>query len=180
MFDPHSSSTAGYHLFLEPEGVLRQKLSTVIEQLAEEYGGPLFTPHVTLLARIASEEEALLVEKAKLLAEQIAPFSITLGNFGLEDAYFRALYVHAECEEIVRAHKSANQIFGTEDERAYIPHVSLLYGNYPYDRKQKTAQALSLPPGETFLVDRIHLYKTEGEVSEWIHIGEYSLTLPSK
>jgi len=59
-----------------------------------------------------------------------------------------------------------------QDEGEYVPHMSLLYGNYPETQKQEVASALEVPTSSSFLVNRLHLYKTEGETSNWVKIAE--------
>ncbi len=177
MIDPASHKTTGYHLFLEPEGKLREEVATIIGSLATEFEGPMFSPHVTLLARIPDEEEVVLIEKTKQLASSLSPFEVVLGTVGMEQGYFRALYMHVESEEIKNVHHKANEIFSMQDEGEYVPHMSLLYGNYPEEQKQNTIASMSAPLGSSFLVDRLHLYKTDGVASGWIEIAEVPFSL---
>lgn len=172
MIDPASHKTAGYHLFLEPEGKLQEEVAAIIGSLATEFDGPMFSPHVTLLARIPVEKEEVLIEKTKQLASSLSPFEVVLGTLDMEQAYFRALYLQVESEEIKSAHQRANELFSMQDEGQYVPHMSLLYGNYPETQKQEVASALEVPTSSSFLVNRLHLYKTEGETSNWVKIAE--------
>lgn len=172
MIDPASHKTAGYHLFLEPEGKLREEVAAIIGSLATEFDGPMFSPHVTLLARIPEEEEGVLIEKTKQLASSLSPFEVVLGTVDMEQAYFRALYMHVEGQEIKNVHQKASELFRMQDEGEYVPHMSLLYGNYTEVQKQEVASTLEMPFGSSFLVNRLHLYKTAGETSNWAKIAE--------
>ena len=172
MIAPASDKTDGYHLFLEPEGKLREEVVAIIGSLAAEFTGPMFSPHVTLLARIPVEEEGVLIEKTKQLASSLSPFEVALGTVDMERAYFRALYLQVESEEIKNVHQRANELFSMQDEREYVPHMSLLYGNYPETQKQEVASALEVPSRSSFLVNKLHLYKTDGETSNWVKIAE--------
>ena len=176
MIDPRDSKTTGYHLFLEPEGALREELSALIRNLAGEYGGPVFAPHVTLLARIPVEAEEKIIEKAQSLAKLLTPLTLTLGDLAAEERYYRALYIKIkEVEEMEKCHAQANETFSMQDEAAYLPHLSLLYGNYPQEKKEATMQVLQFPRGASFSADRLHLYRTEGEVGQWYEVGQYAL-----
>ena len=66
--DPTSSKTTGYHIFLQPKGMLARNLSNTIQSLAEEFSGPVFDPHVTLLARISVKDEEMLIAQTEKLA----------------------------------------------------------------------------------------------------------------
>ena len=177
MFDSTSSTTIGYHLFFEPTGILAEEVSVIIQKLAAEYGGPVFTPHVTLLARIPIQDEASVIEKASRFAQSVSPFNLTLQEFEAEDAYFRALYLTVrEQDEMRELHKQACAYFSTDENPAYKAHMSLLYGNYPREIKDATMNSLSMPERRSFLADSIHLYKTEGEASGWYRVKEFKLS----
>lgn len=175
MTDPQSDRTEGYHLFIEPAGGLGEKLQWTINALAQTYGGPSFVPHVTLLARIPDGPEEALLQKAAQLAQSLVPFEISLDEEGMEDAYFRALYLHAGGEAVKEAHAKANEAFGMQDDAPYMPHLSLLYGNYPIERKRAALAALPVPIGTAFPADRLSLWRTPGEVRTWKKIAELAL-----
>ncbi len=175
MIDPLSSKTTGYHLFFEPTGTLAEELVAVIRDLSSEYGGPVFKPHVTLLARIPGDENQVL-KHAEALADTIAPFSIQFGEMGMDDTFYRALYLRAvNIDNVANAHAQANAIFGMSDEGTYMPHLSLLYGNYDKGRKARTASALVLPKDISFEANTLHLYRTQGEVGVWQKMREFPL-----
>ncbi len=178
--NPESPETSGYHLFLEPAGELRRELSAVIASLAGQYGGPVFPPHVTLLASIPDAPEAELTHKARELADSLAPLSLTLGELASEDAYFRALYSVILEQEALRAlHAEAARAFGMPPEDAYLAHLSLLYGNYPEGEKAVSRAGLSYPRGVSFTASTLHLYKTPGPPGAWVQIAEFPFSAAS-
>lgn len=172
MFDPKRSATTGYHLFIEPKDALREKLQSLIDSFAEEYGSPRFAPHVTLLARIPGNSDQEVIETAKTLAAALAPVQITLGALGMEDAYYRALYIRIqEKDTVTKLYQDAAEAFSMMADDSYLPHLSLLYGNYSLERKQESAQRLPQLQGERFIAESLHVYRTEGEVGKWGEIG---------
>ncbi|MDB5189957.1 MAG: cyclic phosphodiesterase-like protein [Parcubacteria group bacterium] len=180
MIDPQSNGTVGFHLFFEPEGGLKKELSEIIEKLAKEYDGPVFTPHVTLLARIPSDSESApvpleaIIEKSQSLAKSLSPFTLTLGRTSTENAYFKALYLHIKEQTEMRVlHAQALEHFFMDDEAPYLPHLSLLYGKYPQEQKEVTIESLVLPTEHSFVVKSLYLYQTEGEVHDWKLIQEF-------
>jgi len=174
MFDPQDNKTIGYHLFFLPQGKLFDDLQNIINALAEKYDGVKFEPHATLLARIPKAEETDLIAKTKQLAGIMKPFEIEAKEIYTEDAYFRALYCKAEPNVALESyHKKALEMFGMQDANIYVPHVSLYYGNVPQSTKDGMISSLSLPAIVKFLVDRVYLYRTEGETKNWVKIGEY-------
>lgn len=176
MFDPKDSRTVGYHLFYLPPGRVFLDLQNIISDLAVKYGGPKFEPHVTLLARIPTEEEKKLIEKTMALANVLKPVEVALEKILMEDTYFRALYCKAGPNSTLdHYHQKALEIFGMEDVNGYFPHLSLYYGNISQAEKEEAVRPLSLPATLKFTADRIYLYRTDGEAQDWTRVGEYPL-----
>lgn len=112
----------------------------------------------------------------RTLAATSSPFDIFLGDAAAEDKYFRALYLRVqEGSEINELHQQAAAIFSAETDGQYLPHLSLLYGNYPAELKEEIVADLQVPAGMSFLVDTIHLWRTEGEVADWVRIGSFTM-----
>jgi len=177
MIDPTSNKTEGYHLLLEPKGEVRERLSAVITTLAAEYDGPVFVPHVTLLAAIPEASEEELIAKTKELARTLTPFTCTLEGFGTEDSFFRALYMRVSgVAEVSGRHGQASTVFGMQAQDEYLPHLSLLYGNYAQDQKLQTIDSLQYLNGTSFEVESVNLYSTPGDTSTWKQVGSYPLT----
>ncbi len=174
-FDPKSSETTGYHLFLEPEGAVRGILEHAIADCATQGGGPIFTPHATLLARI-EKDESFVLTRARSLAEELAPIRITLGEPAMEEAYFRALYIGVSSPSFVHAHARACELFDTQDIQPYVPHVSLFYGNTGEAEKQSLLDSLLLPTELTWSARALHVYHTPGDTTTWKRIESIPLT----
>lgn len=173
MFDPHSDETTGYHVFLVPNGEAAEELQTLIENLSEEYGGPVFPPHMTLLARIPESDENVVLEKARVLASDMEHISLSLGELESQDSYFKALYLVVRDQEEMRAlHERASVLFNMQPDVSYQAHLSLLYGIYPEERKAQTRAELNVPE-ICFVADAIHVYRTPGSVDTWQKIGEF-------
>ena len=171
MFDRSSDETTGHHIFLEPEDALRGELSQKIRDLAHAHDGSVFVPHVTLLARIEGEH---VIERTQAFAHSLEPFTLTLGELGGEDEYFRAFYIRIkEDDALQRAHERALALFEMEDARPYLPHLSLLYGNLTEQERAALIRDTAYPSDVSFAVSRLHLYETHGKADQWRKIGEY-------
>lgn len=174
-FDPKDSETTGYHFFLEPTGAVQAVLSDAIQQLAVLSGGPVCTPHVTLLARIEGERDVVL-EGAQALALELSPLHITLGDIGMEDAYFRALYLYAAGTNLSQAHLKATRRVGISDGPPYFPHLSLMYGNLDAATKERFLEQILIPTDLSWTADALHVYRTPGSVETWEHIASFPFT----
>ncbi|MES2014345.1 MAG: 2'-5' RNA ligase family protein [Patescibacteria group bacterium] len=176
MKDNSEGKVFGYHLLVRPRGLLLKELEETVKVLAEEYDGPLFEPHVTLLSSMPFEDETLLIEKTAALAEESKALQLTFGEIGMQDAYFRTLFLRVELsEDLAKLRARAEQVFDMENTDAFMPHLSLLYGNYPQTKKVATAALITAYKGVSFDVDSILLYKTDGEPTTWRTIQEFKL-----
>ncbi len=174
MIDPTSEKTEGYHLFLEPFGEAATLLSSAVQSLSAEYGGPIFTPHLTLLATIPETNEQELIDASRVLASSLAPLTFTLAGFGAEETYFRTLYMTVQNEgEIAEYHARSRAVFGGVDGQPYVPHVSLLYGMYDPWRKQRSIASLAYLVPTVCEVSSLSLWHTPGDTSTWRRIGEF-------
>jgi 2'-5' RNA ligase len=130
-----------YHLWLKPSGKAYDILADAIRELSQTLQAPLFDPHVTLLSRLTgSEPEHLL--RTEQLAAKLRPFQIILTEPSFRDDYFQCLFMKVkETPQIMDAHATAKAVFAHKTEN-FMPHLSLMYGRYPIELKQKTIATL--------------------------------------
>lgn len=161
----------GYTLWLMPKGDIYTKYNNLIRKLAEENDAPIFKPHITLLGEIELPEDDV-IKKAEELVSGQKPFKINLREIGYEDYHFRALFVKAILSPpLQNLHNRAKQIF-EKDILPYMPHLSLLYGNYPVDLKKKIISDIGREQPAQFEVTSVFL-KQAGEIKDWKIIKEF-------
>ena len=162
----------GYSLWLMPKGEHYNKLADLIRKLAVEYSAPIFEPHVTLVGEVPQTSEDKVIELTQNLVIGQKPFPVTLNQIDYQDFHFRALFVKAEVTDPLQSlHNRAKQIFGI-DIPPYMPHLSLLYGNYPNEVKEKIIAEIGREQRVEFEVDRVHLVKG-GKVNDWRVVKEF-------
>ncbi len=72
----------------------------------------------------------------------------------------------------MKANAETQKIFGFPEK--YMPHLSLLYGNFPQEIKEEIMAEVG-DIGMSFVVKEIGLFSTEGEVKDWYRIKNFSL-----
>ena len=119
-----------------PTGDECNLLSRILQRLSARFAAPEFPPHVTLLGGcVGSRGE--LIRKSSRLAAGLRPFLLRLEEIDFLDEYYRCLFVHtALTKPLWKAHQAACQAFGHGREPAFMPHLSLLYGNFPRNLKE--------------------------------------------
>lgn len=162
----------GFSLWIVPEGEVRRRLAALIKALARRFGGPIFEPHVTLLAGVPGPAETV-VTRAREIVRSRSPLGLRLGGLEAGDSYFRCLYLRVEpSPELLSLHSRARKAFGRRDE-PFFPHVSLMYGNPPAPAAAIEAIHSSAPAG--FEARRLEVFSTEGEVERWHRAGRVRL-----
>ena len=162
-----------YSLWLMPTGEVYNKFSDLIRRLAMEYSSPIFEPHVTLLGELMQSEEDI-IRKTGQLAEGKEPFPVTLTTIDYQDFYFRALFVKVEeTEPLILLHNRTKEVFGMQNIQVYMPHLSLLYGNFPQTAKERIIEGIGRNHPAQFTVNNIHLFKTGKQVNTWYKVKEF-------
>ena len=164
-----------YSVWLVPTGDVCDRLSLILHRLSARYGSPEFSPHVTLLGSCVGPRGELIRQSA-CVAAALRPFVIRLEKVDFLDEYFRCLFVRAALTEpLKRAHRAACQVFGHEREPAFMPHLSLLYGDFPQCLKEELIAELGSRLDVQFKVRSLHLFRTHGEPRHWRRVASFGL-----
>ena len=156
-----------YALWLLPDEETSQSLSSQIEALSSRFGGPVFSPHITLFGRVSGDEQHLS-DQVSELAGQIAPFGTDTQGLTGSAYYFRCFYIRlAKSAELLRTGQMASERFQVSLRSDYRPHISLLYGNQIRQHYATLVTELqdSVPP--QIAVSHIQLIKLNVSVSDW-------------
>lgn len=157
-----------YALWLMPTGRARDRLATIIEDLSRQYGGPVFEPHVTLLGGMHGEAETLC-SKSIDLAQALSSFQVRLTSPGYRGQYFRCVFLNAEpTAALLHAHAQAKKVYGHEEPATFEPHLSLLYGHYPEETKDRIVRSLPQDLLLRFEATTLHLVQaTSDNPKDW-------------
>lgn len=162
-----------YSLWLMPEGKVCDRLSSIIHRLSTRYDAKEFPPHVTLLGSCVCERDEM-IRNASLLASGLKPFTIRLGRTDFRDEHFRCLFVHAgPMVPLWNAYQIACRQLNRTPEIDFMPHLSLLYGNFPQAFKEEAMAELGPRLNVQFKVRSLHLFQTQGEVRNWHEVVRF-------
>jgi 2'-5' RNA ligase len=158
-----------------PGGEVCDRLTLILHRLSVRLNAPEFPPHVTLLGRCVGERRELIRESA-LVAAALRPFAVRLEDIDFRDEYFRALFVQAAPTEPLRkAHQVACHAFDRIREPAFMPHLSLLYGNFPLRLKEGLIAELGPRLDVQFKARSLHLFRTHGAPRLWRRVARFGL-----
>ena len=167
--------STGYSLWLMPSGHVRNRLADLISRLSGEYSSPGFEPHVTLIGNLPGPERET-VSKTSELAASIRPLKIELDRVDFLDEYFRCLFIRAKkTEGLMQANLKARRVFGRLQDPAYMPHLSLMYGNFAPAVKRGVIATIGKEFDFGFVAKSVHLFSTGGKPGDWYRVGEFPL-----
>jgi 2'-5' RNA ligase len=156
-----------------PGGEVCECLEAVNHWLSDRFNAPQFPPHITLLASCVGARPDMLRRSARLAAT-LRPFPIRLEEIDFRDEYFRCLFVHAALTEPLRkAHHAACTEFARGRDSAFMPHLSLLYGNFAPSIKEQLMREFGPRLDVQFKVRSLHLYRTQGAPDLWRPIASF-------
>lgn len=171
-----AASTIRAPLWVQPTGAARRRLEDAIAWAAAETGGPRFPPHLTLASSIELPREEA-ERRLKQLAARLEPFEIVLERIAWLDERHRSLFAAARrTPEVEAAHALAREVFELPD-KPFMPHLSLLYGDYPEALKRRLAARLETLAGLAFTVESVHLARAgkDQPESDWGSLAERTL-----
>ena len=148
-----------YSIWLQ-NSVHNKKIYDLIKRYASEEHKDSFSPHVTLVSNINSEEKALKVLH-KLSHNKS---SVVFDKVSTGDTYFQKLYL--ESSDNTYFFNSVSKIEGWPS--LWVPHLSLSYGD-ELPKSFDLGELNELIP-ITISFDTLSLYKTGPKVSEWKEI----------
>ncbi|MBI2334274.1 2'-5' RNA ligase family protein [Candidatus Daviesbacteria bacterium] len=163
-----------YTLWIVPNPQIKSILEKIILDLSQEYGGPYFEPHMTLLGDIEVSEKEIL-EGTQKLASSIKPFALTLGEISFSTTFFQNVFVRVKSNaKLMDANLKAKQVFKM-DNNLFMPHISLLYGDHDMSTREKIASNIELSPDLSFRAEKISVVTSSSRnPRDWQHVVQFS------
>lgn len=164
-----------YSIWIMPDGKAKSRLSKIILKLSERYKSPKFKPHVTLIGGFTGEEKNLLA-KTKKLSKSIKKFKIKLTKTAYLNEFFRALFILVRKDgTLAKNHEIAIKEFTLPKNKKYLPHLSLIYGNFSKKTKEDVIKNTGRVFNMKFEARSIYLVHCNEKDMEWTIIKKFPL-----
>lgn len=141
-------------------------LSSLVRDLGERFGTPLFAPHLTLRGDTETPL-AELTEEIATAARLVPVFAEPIGAVETTEAFFRAFYARFAVSSPLAALKRCLDPAAAEE---FMPHVSLLYGSLAAEVKAPAAAEFGQRlTGRAITFDRICVVSSGQDVpiADW-------------
>lgn len=156
-----------------PTGQVYVALAKLISDLSERYSSPRFVPHVTLLGGLTGSYGEI-ESRASRLSAKLRPYMMNLTRIQYLYEYFRCLFIRVEeTNEVVEANLGAREAFDREEDPKYMPHLSILYGNFPSATKDEIIVGIGRDFTSSFVVSSFDLVDTSSRPEDWFTIRSF-------
>lgn len=156
-----------------PPNISNDKFKNNINQLHLSFNGPLFDPHVTLIGGFLGKEKAL-IDKTESVAKKISPFKLSLTDISYSSQFFQSLFINVKLDQqLVDIRNTLCKEFDFK-EKNFIPHLSLIYGDYNLSEKERMVSMLK-PMPNYFKVNKIYLAYNDEINLRWKIINDFTI-----
>ncbi|PON69166.1 2',3'-cyclic-nucleotide 3'-phosphodiesterase [Trema orientale] len=171
-----------YSVWALPPDEVGARLKMLMEGLRDEFGGPQFEPHITVVGAISLTADDAL-NKFRSACEGLKAYNASVDRAATGTFFYQCVYllIHPTAE-VVEACSHCTGHFGYKSSTPYMPHLSLLYGDLTEDEKKKAQEKANILDDSisslSFPVTRLALYKTDTEdktLKSWEKIAEFNL-----
>lgn len=133
-----------------------------IRNLAEKANAPVFSPHITLMGSIHTDDVISYRNAIFPIVNNIRKINIDFKEIQMEEIIWRAMYFLVEPKgELTKIHhKLVNALhkIGAKKESHYLPHLSLLYAEFSKEEKQNLLEnTQAIFPSRNLLFDQIKI-----------------------
>ncbi|WP_437817027.1 2'-5' RNA ligase family protein [Sorangium sp. So ce1078] len=168
-----------FALWLVPGGAPRARLVGLIEALARETGGAAFAPHLTLVGGLRGDGGALAARLGQLEGAP-RPVELRVRGPATGSSRHQCVFLDVAPTAPLEALRRAAQAALGADETPFRPHVSLVYGDLPDERRRALAadpRVLALGH-HVWWAERLELWAVEGPTPRWRCVDGIALTRP--
>lgn len=133
--------------------------------LASGFGTYFVEPHLTVAGSLRCQESEVLT-CSRQIAAQTSRGEVTFKTVETSLDYFRSYFLKAEISDFLsKVRRLAEHAFPSLSERAFQPHLSLVYGAHPSAETAGTLPQMTLPYTVSF--DRLDVVRTQGPPESW-------------
>lgn len=137
----------------------------IIDNLAQEYNAPTFTPHVTIYSGEYAPDESPseLIEKAQ---GEVQSFSLKVDQLLYTNSFTKTIFVQFHQNVILsKISDTLQRSSKIPSEFALNPHLSLIYQNLNEEIKKNIITSIRLPKSEVFF-DEVRAISTPEKVQK--------------
>lgn len=165
-----------FSLWLMPDDAASKKLSDIIKKLSHEYETPLFEPHITILSNIDSSKSNA-IHAASDLSVEVFTQKIKLTKLAHHNDFFKCIHYKVDyTSQISELYQLARDRFGGLQSKSFMPHLSIVYGTFEPDKRERIISNVPTDAPVLFDARRLCLVNTKSQnPAEWEYIDDFAI-----
>lgn len=154
------------------------KLQQIINEIAQKHHSVIFEPHMTLYGRFTGEKE-WAIDKTKQLSEQLKQLPGTTSSIEMSTTFYQCVFARIKTtKEIINAHLMTRKIFNIDEYHVFMPHISLVYGDFDIETRQDIIDQIKFPEIELVLesIQLLDISLLESNPGNFETVAEFKLS----
>ena len=117
-----------------------------------------------------------MLAKTKKLSKSIKSFDIRLARVAYLNQFFRSLFILVDKEkELIKNHEIARRMFSLPKNKKFMPHLSLVYGDFRTKTKKEMIKKIGTIFNISFEVNNICLVCNNEKSIGWTIIRKFNV-----
>ena len=164
-----------YSLWLLPPKQIQLEYSEIVEKYSKKLNFPSFEPHATIVGEFEGEKNDV-VNKISSVTNISKKIAITISEISISTTFFQCVFARIDpTPRIIDLQMNVSFALNLKNSNFFMPHISLVYGEYPSVVKYKIAKEINLKTKE-FQAEKLCLINANDYDPEtWEHVAEFTL-----
>lgn len=164
-----------YGFWVIPENEFYQELKEIITLYSKKYDAPAFVPHMAIFINQIAPTNEQVVNKVRQAANVTKPFAVSIGDVEFSTTYFQCVFARVRTNaHLLNAHLTLKNAFNIDEEIVYMPHTSLVYGNFDMMTREKIASEIYLKNTQ-FMANKITIVRMDTrDLKDWDMVEQVS------
>jgi len=157
-----------FGFWIIPENELYQELDDLIKKYSKEYGSPTFVPHMTIHGAVDTTSDQEVVEDVRQAVQDIKPFEINVGEVEFSTTFFQCVFARMKTSApLLDTHLALRRNLGYKESHVFMPHASLVYGDFNMKTREKIASEIVLKETH-FMASKITIVRADSnDPKDW-------------
>ena len=142
-------------------------LKQIQSKLYESFNSPFFDLHMTLHGPFLKRNE-LNKKKIYKICKNIKKIPIEAKNYKISDNFFKSFYIEVlKSEKLIELRNTIYREFPINFLYEFIPHISMIYGNFNESEKLKNIRNLPIIKKKIFTIKNIVIADVDENINKW-------------
>lgn len=179
MPDALAADKQPFAVWLVPQKYLSVYLSGVIHYLCEEYETAPFEPHCTIVSGTTKNIHTVITETDSIVPN-IQPVTCTVQEITCSESFFKTLFIRfRENSSLIQVFRNFKTSIPENHTESFSPHLSLLYKEMAFEKKEKIASNLEIPLQE-IIFDSVKIVIPKNKKNTWYDISSWETVFERK